>query len=108
MPSESRTQPNRPPGTNSARASTSTARSDTLSTTAASTYQGAADPIDAHATPAMKNAPQPSSTSARAAARHTEPYDTSVLEASTTRIRSDGEKRGVSGTIALPRYTSRR
>ena len=71
-PSVSRTLPYSPPGTNSARASMSTARTATLSATAASTYHGAAGPIDAQATPPTKNAPHPSSTSARAAARHTD------------------------------------
>ena len=37
----------------------------------------------------MKNAAQPSSASARAVARQTGTYDTSVLVARTTRIRSD-------------------
>ena len=53
----------------------------------------------------MKNAPHPSSTSARAAARHTDTYDTSVPEASTTRIRSEAEIVGMWVTAVNPRYT---
>ncbi len=71
-PSASLTLPYSPPGTNSARASTSTARSAAPMRTAARTYHGAADPIEAQATPPTKKATHPSSPSARAAARHTD------------------------------------
>src|SRR5262249_14140728 len=88
-PSVSRTLPYKPPGTNSARASMSAARSITPRTAAASTSHGAADPSAAHATPPLQNAGAPSSPSARAVARHTETYDTIALDERTTRIRSD-------------------
>jgi hypothetical protein len=101
-PSASLTLPYNPPGTNSARASMSTARTEMLRATAARTYQGAAAPIDAQATPPAKNTPHPRSTSARAAARHTDTYDTSVPDASTTRIRSDGENLGLWATTCQP------
>jgi hypothetical protein len=76
----------------------STARTAMLSAAAASTKYGADGPIAIHATPAMKNALHPSSTSARVVARHTETYDTIVRDASTTRICDEGENRGMFGT----------
>src|SRR5262245_46651712 len=72
---------------NSARASRSAERRNMLSTTAARTNHGAGAPMPAAATPAMKKAGQPSSVNARAAARHTETYEISVLDARTTGIR---------------------
>ena len=73
-------------------------RSATLNTTAASTNHGADGPIDSQAMPLMKNAAAPNSTSARAVARQTDTYDTSVPEASTTRMRADGENGGMCDT----------
>jgi hypothetical protein len=61
-----------------------------LRTTAARTNQGAEGPIVTAAIPAMKRAGQPSSVSARAAARHTETYDTSVLDVRMTGMRDVG------------------
>src|SRR5262249_30082025 len=55
-PSVSRTPPNSPPGTNSARASTSTARRQMPASTAARTNHGAGAPMCASATPLAKNA----------------------------------------------------
>ena len=49
----------------------------------------------AHATPPMKNAGHPSSVSARAAARQTETYEISVLDARTTGML------GVGGNLAM-------
>src|SRR6267378_6812938 len=73
-----------------ARASRSADRRTMLRTTAARTNHGDDGPIAAHATPAMKNAGVPSSVSARAAARHTETYEMSVLDARTTGMRAVG------------------
>src|SRR5262249_56998080 len=97
--SVARTRPYSPPGTNGARDSMATARTPTLSVPAATTNQGADAPIATHATPATKNALHPSSTSARAVARHTETYDTIVRDASTTRIRSGAVSLGIGGFI---------
>ena len=47
----------------------------------------------------MKNAAQPSSARARAAARHIGTYDTSVLVARMTRIRSDAGSRAMAGLL---------
>ena len=58
--------------------------------TATSTNHGDDDPMAVHATPPMKNAGAPSSVSARAAARQTETYEISVLEARMTGIRAVG------------------
>ena len=52
-----------------------------LRMTATSTNHGDDDPMAAHATPPMKNAGAPSSVNARAAARQTDTYEISVLEA---------------------------
>ena len=49
----------------------------------------------------MKNAAQPSSARARAAARHIGTYDTSVLVARMTRIRSDAGIRAMAGLWSL-------
>src|SRR5262245_17380372 len=99
-PKHSRTLPYKPPGTNSARASMSIDRSATLSSTDASTNQGAVSPTGTHTTPAMKNAGAPSSASARAVARQTPTYDTSVLEVRTTRTRSGAENRAMTSLAA--------
>jgi len=66
-----------------------------LSTTAARTNHGAGGPIAAHAAAPTKNAGQPSSVSARAAARQTETYEISVLDASSTGTRA------VAGNLAM-------
>ena len=69
--------------------------------TAASTYHGAADPIDAHATPPTKNAPQPElDEGARRRAPDRARTTPACSDASTTRIRSDG---GESGTVGHDR-----
>src|SRR5712691_4711086 len=94
-PSVSRTLPYRPPGMKRARASMSAERRNMLRTTAARTNHGAGGPIAAQATPPMKNAEQPSSVNARVAARQTETYEISVLDARTTGTR------GVGGNLAM-------
>src|SRR4051812_4406635 len=70
-----------------------------LSSTTASTAQGLAAPRPVEAIPAMKNAAQPSSARARAAARHIGTYDTSVLVARMTRIRSDAGRRAIAASV---------
>src|SRR5262249_20226238 len=75
--------------------SRSTERRNMLRTTAATTNQGAVGPMVTAAIPPMNRAGQPSSVSARAAARQTETYEMSVLEARTTGMR------GVVGNLAI-------
>jgi hypothetical protein len=61
-----------------------------LRTTAARTKNGAGGPMVTAAIPAMNSEGQPSSVSARAAARQTETYEISVLEVRTTGMRGAG------------------
>ena len=75
--------------------SRSAERRNMLRTTAARTNHRAWGPIADHATPAMKNAGQPNSVNARAAARQTETYEIRVLDARTTGMR------GVSENLAI-------
>src|SRR5262245_421135 len=87
-PSACRTRPYTPPRTKSPRASTSTARTNAPSRTAASRNHGAVGPIAASAMPDAKNATDPSPATASVAARHVGVNASSVLVARTTRTRS--------------------